>query len=278
MKLDAYIKRLDSAVQTDLICRSCGNKVISFSSVQESICNFCESHVQMSDKDFVHGSKEVEDGLALMQKNASIGNWIDGAQQADALGVGKDPYLAFGAANFYRFFSDYTYYSIDYTLGGFMYGNAEKRSDEPKKNKYNAIALISKSRDFFFRSLKLMDMMKYDDDSAMLIKLIANLRLKRRTHAQAVLEIIDKESKNSIIRDYAHLAFDYNERNSGKRLDSLMSLGIVNSFYYMALRESAHGNINDGIRMMDALASKSNMQLALYSGIRLKAVREASEL
>ena len=138
MKLGGYIKRLDSAMKTDLVCRSCGNGVISFSGVQESICNFCESYAQMSDKDFVHGSKEIEDGLALMQKNASIGNWTDGAQQADVFGAGKDPYLVFGAANFYRFFSDYTYYSIDYTLGGFMYGNAEKRSDEPKKNKYNA--------------------------------------------------------------------------------------------------------------------------------------------
>ncbi len=278
MKLDGYIKRLDLAMQTDLVCRSCGNRVVSFSGVQESICNFCESHVQMPDKDFVHSSKEIEDGLTLMQKSAGEGNWIDGAQQADVLGMGKDPYLAFGAASFYRFFSDYTYYSVDYTLGGFMYGNAEKRSDEPKKNMHNAIALISKSRDFLFRTLKLMDTMKYDDDSAMLMRLIANLRLKRRTHAQVVLERIDKESKNSIIRDYAHLAFDYNERNGGKRLDNLMSLGVVNSFYYMALRESAHGNIDGGIRMMDALASKTKMQLALYSGIRLRAVREASGL
>ena len=278
MKLAGYIKRLDSVVQTDLICRCCGNRAIAFSGVQESVCNFCESYVQMADKDFVHGDKSIEEGLERMQKSASVGSWIDGAQQADVFGASKDPYLVFGAANFYRFFSDYTYYSVDYALGGFMYGNAEKRSDEIKKNKYNAVALISKSKEFLFRSLKLMEMLKYSDDSSMLIKLLANMRLKRRTHAEVALNEIDKSSNKAVIKDYAHLAFDYNDKNGERRMSNLMALGVTNSFYYMALRESAHGNINDGIRMMDALASKSNMQMALYSGIRLKAVREASEL
>ena len=159
-----------------------------------------------------------------------------------------------------------------------MYGNADKRSDEPRNNKYNAVALISKSKEFLFRALKLMDTPMYGDDSSMMIKLIANLRLKRLVHAEAILKDIDKGSKNAMIRDYAHLAFDYNERYSEKRVHSLMALGVINSFYYMAMRESARGNIGDGIRMMDALASKSNMQMALYSGIKLRAVREASEL
>lgn len=278
MKLGGYIRRFDSVVQTDLICRCCGNKVFALSSGQESICNFCESYVQMSDRDFVHGDKSVEEGLELLQKSASMGNWMEGVQQADNFGATKDPYLVFGAASFYRFFSDYTYYSVDYTLGGFMYGNAEKRSDEPKKNPYNAVALISKSREFLFKSIKLIDSLKYDEDSALLLKLLANARLRRKPHAMRILKDIDSGSGKAMVKDYAHLAFDYNERNGERRISNLISMSVLNSFYYLALRESARGNLDDGIRMMDALASKSNMQLALYSGIKLKGVREASAL
>ena len=138
----------DSIFLSNLVCRCCGNKVYVLSDAQESICNFCEAFVSMKDKDVVHGNRSVENNLALMQKSASTGKWEAGVASADALAATKNPYFLYGAASFYRFFSDYTYNGVDYTLGGFMYSNAEKRSNKPQINKYNAMALISKSREF----------------------------------------------------------------------------------------------------------------------------------
>jgi hypothetical protein len=215
-----------------------------------------------------------------MQSSASAGKWEAGVAPADALAATKDPYFLYGASSFYRFFSDYTYHGMDYTLGGFMYSNAEKRSDEPQVNKYNAIALMSKAKGFLFGALKIINDIQNPDDSLLFIKFIANVKLGRKAHARAALSEINAGAGTDIVKTYANIVSSVNSNGklAGKYLDSGFSYGISNSFYYLAMHTAMHKNIDEAIRILDSLAVKSNMPAALYSSIRLKDVRSASEV
>ncbi len=280
MKLAAYIKMEDSISLTDLICRCCGNKVYALSNVQESICNFCEAYVSVQDKDVVHGDRDIENNLALMQDSALTGKWIDGIAPADALAATKDPHFLYGASSFYKFFSDYTYYGVDYTLGGFMYSNAEKRSDEPQKNKYNAVALMSKSKEFLFKALKIINDTQNPDNSLVFIRFMANVKLKRDVYMQKALDEINAKQGIEMLKTYANIIRNVNSKGrlAQKYLDDGLAKGISNSFYYLAIHAAKSKDINGAINMLDSLAVKSNMPSALYLSIRIKDVKSASEI
>jgi hypothetical protein len=279
MKVAAYIKREDSITLSDLICRCCGNRVYVLSDVQESICNFCEAYVSMRDKDVVHGNRGTESNLALMQNSAMAGKWEDGVAPAEALAATRNPYFLYGAASFYRFFSDHTYYGVDYTLEGFMYGNAEKRSSEPQ-NKHNAMALISKSREFLFAALKIINDTQNPEDPLLFIKFMANVKLGRKVHAQKALAEINSAAGTDMLKLYANIVASVSSgsRLAEKYLNSGLSYGISNTLYYLAMHAAMQKDIGNAIRILDPLAVKSNMPAALYLGVRLKDVRNASEI
>ena len=280
MDVAAYAKMIDSIFLSDLICRCCGNKVYVMSSTQESICNFCEAYVAIQDKDIVHGNRDVETALALMQNSAVTGKWADGVATADNLAATKVPYFLYGASSFYRFFSDYAYYGVDYTLGGFMYSNAEKRSDETPKNKYNAVALISKSREFLFKALKIIRDNPNPEDSLLFIKFMANVKLKRKVHADKALSEINTRPGMEMMKLYANIVHNVNTKSKlvEKYIDNGFSYGISNSLYYFAIRIASQKNIPEAINILDSLALKSNMPSAFYSSIRLKDIKSASEI
>lgn len=280
MKIAQYVKMEDSILQSDLICRCCGNKVYALSAVQESICNFCEAYVSMQDRDVVHGNRDVETALALMQNSVVTGSWVEGIAPADSLAATKDPYFLYGASSFYRFFSDFTYYGVDYTLGGFMYSNAEKRSDEAARNRYNAIALNSKSKEFLFKALKVINDTQNPDDTLVFIKFMANLKLKRQVHVEKALAEINARPGMEMMKNYANMinAVSTGSKLAEKYVAASFSYGISNSLYYLAMHMAKHNDIGGAIKMLEPLAAKSNMPAALYLGVRLKDIRSASEI
>ena len=280
MKLADYAKVLDSVSLTPLICRCCGSKVSALSNVQESVCNFCEAYVSIQDKDVVHGNRNVETNLALMQDSAATGKWMDGVTPANALADTKNPYFLYGASSFYKFFSDFIYYGVDYTLGGFMYSNAEKRSDEMQKNKYNAVALISKSREFLFRALKIINDTQNPEESLLFIKFISNLKLKRKAHTKKALAEINAFPDANIMKIYANMTSSVISKSkfADKYIENCLLYGISNSLYYLALHAAMKNDIGDAIKILDSLALKSNMPLATYTGIRLRDIKNASGL
>ena len=280
MKIAPYMKMEDSILQSDLICRCCGNKVFALSPVQESICNFCEAYVSMQDRDIVHGNRDVETTLAMMQNSMATGNWIDGIAPANALAATKDPYFLYGASSFYRFFSDFTYYGVDYTLGGFMYSNAEKRSDEATKNKYNAVALSSKSKEFLFKALKIINDMQNTEDTLVFIKFMANLKLNRQVHIEKTLAEMNSRAGMEMMKSYANMidAVRANSKLAEKYIENGFSYGISNSLYYLAMHIAKNKDIGSAIGILESLATKSNMPSALYASIRLKDIKAASDM
>ena len=281
MNVAFYIKRLDQAFPSGLICRCCGNNVYTLSSTQESICNFCEAYASVKDKDVVHSSVEVENNLMAMQSSAINGSWIEGTAHADALAATKDPYFLYGAASFYKFFSDYTYYGVDYTLGGFMYSNAEKRSDEAQKNKYNAVALISKSKGFLFRALKVINDTPNPNYTLLFIKFMSEFKLGRIAHAQKTLAAINASSEIEQIKSYANMVMNTGNPKrmiAEKYIKDGLFHGVLNSLYYLSIYAAAHRDVDNSIKMLDLLAKKANMPAAVYAGIRLKDIKNASQM
>jgi hypothetical protein len=274
------MRLLDSISSSGLICRCCGNKVYSLSGANESVCNFCEAYVSSRDKDVVHGNRDIENNLGLMQSSAASGRWVDGAAAADSLAATNDPCFLYGASSFYRFFSDHTYYGVDYNLGGFMYSNAEKRSDEVQRNKYNAVALISKSKEFLFKSLKIINASPNPEDHLLFIKFMANVKLNRLDHAQKTLAEIGGRQNMDMVKFYANTVWMVNggKKLSDKYIDEGVTYGLSNILYYLAISAAKHGDLDGAINMLDQLAPRSNMPAALYAGIRLRDIRNASSI
>ncbi len=278
MDINAAKKKADSITKSKLMCRCCGANVYVMSAVAESMCNFCEAHVSLQDKDIVHGNSTTEKNLAGMQECAAQARWAEGTVYADALATTKDPYFLFGASSFYRFFSDYTYFGVDYTLEGFMYSNAQRRSDEFQKNKYNAVALISKSKEYLFKALKVLGTNPHPDDSASFLGFMANMRLKRTVNAQKALSVINAVQANEEIRSYANMVFGTEEKSRGaeKFIESSLSYGISNSIYYLAMHTAMKRRLDEAISLLDVLIAKTGMPSAVSLRYRLKDTKAAS--
>ena len=280
MDINAARKKTTSIIQSDLLCRCCGAKVNVLSPVTESICNFCEAYVSLQDKDIVHGNSAIEKNLAGMQECAVQGRWVDGTQYADALAATNDPYFLFGASSFFKFFSDYTYYGVDYTLEGFMYSNALRRSDEFQKNKYNAMALISKSKGYLFRALKVISANQHPDGSTLFLSFMANMKLKRAAQAQKILAEINSIQGNALIRSYANMAFSTGTKgkDAEKFIESSLSYGISNSIYYLAMHIAMKKRLDEAISLLDMLIARTGMPSAIPYRYILKDVKAASAM
>ncbi|MHB1829767.1 MAG: hypothetical protein ACYCO0_00020 [Candidatus Micrarchaeaceae archaeon] len=278
MDINAAKKKAASIIQSELICRCCGAKVHVISAVTESICNFCEAHVSFQDKDIVHGNSAIEKNLAEMQECAAQARWADGTQYADALAATKDPYFLFGASSFYKSFSDYTYYGVDYTLEGFMYSNAQRRSDELQKNKYNAVALISKSKEYLFRALKVISSNPQPDDPTSFLSFMANMKLKRIVNAQKALAGINSSQGNELMRSYANMAFgtETKSKDAEKFIELSLSYGISNSIYYLAMHVAMKKRLDEAISLLDILIAKTGMPMAISFSYRLKDTKASS--
>lgn len=261
-----------------LICRCCGARTYLLSEASESICSFCEAYVTDVDKQIIHGNLDMERNLSLMQLNLSQGKWEDAAQFADALIATKDPYLVYGAGSFYKYFSDHVYNGVDYTQGGFMYSNAAKRSDETLKNKHNAMALISKSKECFFRVIKTVADNTVQDNMLRYISFMSCMKLKRHSQARITMNIMSTVPCPEVIRDYMGMVYDVSmrERKAHHHITASMKHGVSNSIYYMSMYLAMHRHLDEAIEMLDSFAPRTNFMQASYFNSWLKNVNSAS--
>ena len=278
MDVSRYLKMIDGITKSNLLCRCCGSVLFVLPGTQESICSFCESYVNTGDINIVHSNREIENNLLKMKENAVEGRWKDGTAYADALAATNDIHFMFGAANFYKFYSDSVYGDVNYNLPGFMYSNAEKRSDEPKKNKYNAMALISKSKGYLFKSIKLINDTPNPSESLLLISFMSNIKLKRYVHAKKVLDSLNAPSIGEISKSYANMVFNVetNTKIAEKFISSSISLGIQNSFYYLSRHLAKKGHLIKSEYVLKKLIEKTGMQEAISFMNSLSDVVDAS--
>ncbi len=265
MNTSKYLKMMDNISASDMLCRCCGACLFALPGARESMCSFCESYVSAEDANVVHGNREIENNLLKMYGNAARGMWQEGTAYADALAATKDVHFLFGAASFYRFYSDRVYHDVNYELHGFMYANAEKRSDELKKNKYNAMALISKSKEYLFKSIKIVGDTPNAGEQLLLIGFLANMKLGRYVHAKKMLDSLNAPSISDVTKDYSNMVFNVetNTRMAEKFIAASLSFGISNSFFYLARRLAKTRQLAKAKAVLEKLISKTGMPEAV---------------
>jgi hypothetical protein len=263
-----------SLTQFQFICRSCGSSTYAISAEHETFCNFCEGYVDLEGMDSVHA--EAEKNLMGMSAAVHSGQWLSGVPYADALAATNDPFFLYGAAHFYKFFSDFTYHDMNYEMPGFMYSNAEKRSDEPLRNKYNAMALISKSKGHLFKALKVISSMP-PEARLTYLKFMCNVRLKRHSRAAVVLEDL-KAFDNDALYKYANMVLSA-ESVTGKSAlmapDIRSAAGSANFFYYVARYFAKKGRLADSTTVLDKLTQKVYMPMAVFYKMKVTDVNNA---
>ena len=278
-QLHAFLRSIDGIVQTDLVCRQCGSLGYTLTSQSQTFCCFCDGYVDQDGMNVVHANSQNEKNLSGMSSAAVKGDWMDGVQFADALAATKDPFFLYGAGMFYNFFSDFTYNDVDYGLSGFMYPNAEKRSDELANNKYNAMALLSKSKEYMFKALKILSA-GHQDSKMLYLKFIANSKLKRFPHAATALVDIDSNPNNSIYSQYANLIFSIDTAvklpEPGKLPAIAQASGSPNFYYYLAKFLVKNKDLESASAILTKLTQKVYMPMAFYYNKRIIDVMKAS--
>ena len=281
MDAKGYYDALGKAFQSDLVCQCCGARPYVLTNSAETICTFCEAYVNEGSGNAAKDSAEMWKELSGMQACIYVGKWAEGTEHADAIAASDKPHLLFGAAAFYNAFSDYVYHDVDYTIGGFMYQNSLKRSDQAQKNSNNAMALISKSKGLLFRALKhISDTTTNLDSQLMFTAFMSNIKLGRMPQASKMLTLINNSQCQPAIRSYANMVYTVmlGQKHVEKYTDACFEMGIANSVYYLARMLAYERQLDSAIRVAERFNSAIGMPSALYFSNWLKEVKDASGL
>jgi hypothetical protein len=194
---------------------------------------------------------------------------IEGGNSEAAVGAiapletSQDPLVLYGVGNVYKVLSDYTYRSVNYTMGGFMYPNADKRNDEYNKNKYNSMRLLSKSKEMMFSSIYIIKKSGKDDDWLYsYINFLAEMKMKRYAQAHLVLGRINKQAQTPV-NHYANMIYAVRTggRDAEKMLKPLLEIGELNAYYYLALHIMERELPAAG-KILAKIATKTQMPMA----------------
>ncbi len=281
MDMKRYYEALGKAFQSDLVCQCCGARPYVLTNCAETICTFCEAYVNEGSVNAAKSSAEIWKELNGMQACIHVGEWAEGTAHADAIAASDKPHMLFGAAAFYNAFSDYVYHGVDYTIGGFMYPNSLKRSDQAQKNSNNAMALVSKSKGLLFRTLKhIGDTTTNLDRQLMFTAFMSNIKLGRMPQASKMLTLINTSQCQPAIRSYANMVYmvRLGQKHVEKYIDACFEMGIANSVHYLTRMLACEGQLDSAIPVAERFNSAISMPSAMHFSNWLKEVKAASGL
>ncbi|MDE1768594.1 MAG: hypothetical protein KGH64_03425 [Candidatus Micrarchaeota archaeon] len=283
MRIVDYLRLMDEIHASNLVCASCGAVVYTtLINANESFCNFCESYVTKESLNSVNANSDIERTMQGMQNAAKDYKWEKGVPFADALAATKNPMLLYGASTYYKAFSDFVYSDVDYTQGGFMYSNADNRSDEQLKNKYNAMALISKSKEYLFKTLKITSANASPGPQTLYLRVMSNIKLKRYRNAATEMIELNSAKEGATLSKYARMVFDMettdHAKNAIKPPDVDDALGSANLFYYYAKYLAKKKDFGSAIYVLSNLTEKVLMPMASYYTDYLRNISAASGL
>ncbi|MDE1861033.1 MAG: hypothetical protein KGH72_04955 [Candidatus Micrarchaeota archaeon] len=267
---------MKSIVQTDIRCRCCGTSLFSAGKLPDEFCTFCEAYGNGKAHN-ADANPVIKENVLMMGKAMREGAWLDGVKYADAIAEINDPYALYGAANFYAAFSDFTYNDVNYNLEGFMYENSSKRSDDLKKNKYNAMALTSKSREYFYRLLKIATSQTSIDEYMAYLAFMANVKLNRRAYISMTLAVLRGMKLDDSVTHYAEMVYmeKLASAHAAEYVSRMATPGYVNSFYYLASLLAKNKNFDDASSILERLEKSTGMHMASKLLMRISQVEKA---
>lgn len=149
---------LDKSNASTVICSYCGS-YLNLSNSEEGFCHFCEAYIYLKEE----GTKNPEaEKFFTIQLLIDEKNFDDARKKLDAITAGNtNPNLLFAAGSIYKILSGMKYDDLDYNRKGFM----EKNSN----NIYSSLDLTSKSKEMFYKTIRLIsDQTKNSPDADLL--------------------------------------------------------------------------------------------------------------
>jgi hypothetical protein len=230
------------------------------------MCNFCEAYIQNVQKS--HSGSKADQELIDIHVAMASNEWLKAFSILEAYDPKGDPVKLYGASSIYAILSDYVYNSVDYTLPGFMYSNADNRNDEYDKNKYNSMHLLSKSKELLFELL--FDggsRIRKNDEELIFLAFMSEIKLNRFVQASKILKSILAFGRDDIITRYALMVYLVETKNHAatRALDKILSRQELNSLYYLARYMLDNNEIETAREVLERLLGRSEMP----AGVRL---------
>ncbi len=276
MNFMRYVDALARTRYTELECQSCGSVVFSSNPVG-SFCQFCEMFVSEQDPHRADGATKAV--LAKARAAMMSGDWASAVAALEPLSSSTDPLVLYGLGSYYRAYSDRIYYSVDYSLGGFMHANADKRNDEYDRNHDNSMHLLSRSKELLFSSIYIISrVMKSDDWFYLYTEFIAEMSMSRRAQAHLVLDRLNMKQQN-MVSNYANMVYLVETRSpkAEKFLALFLEIGEPNAFYYLARSLASSGDLASAERVLSGLG-RYMPQMAFRFMRRISEAEEATRL
>ncbi len=266
-KIEYYLSLLEkSASASMLICNNCGSRTVSKNTLTH--CNFCELEINRTNP--IDYPLEKFKKIATLIDNEKIN---DAIASLDELSKGiSDPTASYVLAIFYEFVSNYKYYKLNYYASGFM--------EENSLNIYSSLDMTSKSKEFFFRALKLIHKTEQKDTANVFLEFMANMKLHRHFNAAKALEEIKKDTTMTNSFEYAQMLTGCftKSKDSTLKIQKSIENSEINAFYYLSMTLAENKRISDAIKLLSMLTKKARIPMAFYLLIKIKNVNEAMEL
>ena len=219
--------------------------------------------------------------MVSIQAAIKNNDWATTFGKLDTVDPAGDPVRLFGAASIYSILSDYTYNSVNYNLEGFMYQNADNRNDEYDKNKYNAMHLLSKSKEYLFDALYVINSQgKNVDQRALFLQFMANMKLNRFVQAYKLLNGLGNSKQENLMLQYAYMAYNVetNAEGAEQTIERLVQRGELNALYYLARHLLNNGSPAAASMILHALLGRTEMPFAARLLTKTQDVLEKTKL
>lgn len=273
MALDVgkYVKELDSIKLSKVACGVCGAQIM-YVAKKDAMCQFCESHSSASPKGANADSAKQLDAIRDLIGGA---NWDAASTYFSAYaGQKTDPLLTYAAGIFYWYYSDSKYHNLDHNLFGYMEQNA--------KNMYDSLHITVTAKDYLYRAMKLIENQNdvAADEGLLYTKFIIDIRLKRPHMAAKTLQLLNAMKKSDRITEYANMVFAVitEDKSAAQKIAALMDKHELNAYYYFAKSLVKMRKLGDALKVLDKVASISDMPMAEELARKVRIVQQASAL
>lgn len=261
-------------------CPACTSPVLIPPKSDGSFCHLCEFYVHDSDDKDLQPDSSFRVAVSEAASALARTDWDSLTSSLEPFAQSSDPKVMYGVGSIYYTLSDYIYDDINYSLGGFMYRNADNRNDEPNKNKHNSMALLSKAKGLLFHSIYLFSKMPEEERRKWLFtEFMADIKLKRHPQAAKSLAAMQVAMAGDITSAYAQMAYavESHEPSSGYILP-VLSKGHINSLYYLARRLIMKGDYRMARESLSLMLNKTASPMASKLIGNLRALEEEISL
>ncbi len=244
-----------------IICNNCGSKTLIPNNL--GVCTVCELIIIKEESD--SQGKLFETVIPLLTKNSVI----EASKALDGLSKSATtPSISYILGVFYGILSDYAYFNLNYNGKGFM--------EENSSNKYLSLDLTSKSKEFFFRALKLISKLEQKGNDILYLEFMTNIKLGRIFYALNSLKALNA-NKTEAYCNYANMVYAVeSKRKDSESFVKPMFSTSLNSFFYLSKVFTQKKKLEDAITILKFINENVNMPISYAYLIKLESMVAAA--